>query len=203
MLFLLSTGLDTDMISILLRHTKSYQNKIILNVPTSVNAKHVHKFPKFPFWEWKAFGVLWSRIIISQQLCVPAVPVSHLVTNLYPLSILHPDSSHSPCSLCDTQRPYWDSLLPYPYPPNLWDSPCHNHRLCCLRFQSIAYAFTDSYPLAFGLTAHTVLHVAWSLGGQEAAFQLYLSGGNGRGQRRKQWQKMNTTKQMNFVSFAT
>lgn len=81
MLFLLSTGLDTDMISILLRHTKSYQNKIILNVPTSVNAKHVHKFPKFPFWEWNAFGVLWSRISISQQLCVPVVPVSHLVTD--------------------------------------------------------------------------------------------------------------------------
>ena len=77
MLFLLSTGLDTGMLSILLRHTKSYQTEIILSVPISVNVTHVHKSPKFPFWEWNAFGVLWSRI----SICVPAVPISHLVTN--------------------------------------------------------------------------------------------------------------------------
>lgn len=161
MLLLLSTGLDnTDMLSILLRHTKSYQTKIILSVPTSVNVKHVHKSPKFPFWEWNAFGVLWSRI----SICVPAVPVSHLVTN---------------CILCQ----FWiltAPILPFLYvilnvlaeipyshllvPKIFGTSPCHNHRFCCLLIQSIAYAFIDSYPLAFGLTSHTVLHVAWSLG---------------------------------------
>lgn len=164
MLFLLSTGLDTDLLSILLRHTKSYQPEIILSVPISVNVKHVHKSPKFPFWEWNAFGVLWSRISISQPLGVPAVPVSHLVTN---------------CILCQVwilTAPILPVLyvifnvfaeIPYSHllvPKIFGTSPCHNHRLCCLLIQSIAYAFTDSYPLALGLTAHTVLYVAWSLG---------------------------------------